>query len=147
MDQSAEALTTLETKLCASLAQALGLAPGAVRSDARLDELLPVARRRELWSVWERQAGVALPVLDHRFSVKMSWFAGGFVVALFLFSALRTVGIHVPGSTMTGGVLGMLLGAVGLRWFAPRPVEFPPGVHTVGSLAARILARTLAREA
>ncbi|MCC7236541.1 MAG: hypothetical protein IT163_14610 [Bryobacterales bacterium] len=131
----------MESKLCASLAQALGLAPGAVRADARLDELLPLAHRRELWSAWERQSGLPLPALDYRFSTKMSWFAGGFVAALFLFSALRTVGIHVPGSTMTGGVLGLLLGAAGLRWLAPRPVELPPGVHTVGSLAARILAR------
>ena len=42
---------------------------------------------------------------------------------------------------MAGGVAGVLLGAIGLRVFGGKAVEFPAGVKTIRDLAVRMEAR------
>lgn len=137
-DASAE---STESKLRASLAQVLGVSVESVPGEALLAELLPEAQRRELWRRWQQACPLKLPALDHPMNTKLGWFAGGFLGALFVLAFLRTLGVHVPGSTMVGGIAGLLLGAVGLRWIAPAAVSFPPGVRTVADLAARMESR------
>jgi len=127
-----------ETRLRESLAQVLGVSMEAVRGESRLDELFPEARRIEAWRQWRQACPLPLPALDHPLATKMGWFAGGFVGALFLLAFLRTVGVHIPSSMLVGGVVGLLVGAAGLRWLAAPGVSFPPGLETLADLAARL---------
>lgn len=136
-----DARSARENRLRESLATVLGLAPGAVRADSPLAELLPEPSRRELWSAWEKAAAIRLPALDHTRGVKFAWFAGGFLSVLFVLAFLRTLGIHLPASMMVGGVAGLLAGAVGMRWLAPPGTSFPLHVNTVADLAAWLEAR------
>ena len=127
-----------EARLREGLETVLKLAPGTLTGTARLEDLLKPDRRRDLWKAWEKASGVRLPELDRSLTTKMGWFAGGFVAALFALAVLRTMGVHVPGSTMAGGVVGVLLGAIGLRLFGGRAIGCPAGVHTIADLAIRV---------
>lgn len=127
-----------EARLCESLASLLRLDRGAVVGETRLDDALKREQRRELWRQWESASGLKLPALDHALPVKLGWFAGGFFAALVALAALRTAGIHVPGSMIAGGVAGVVLGAAGLRLFGGPALEFPRGVRTVADLALRL---------
>lgn len=138
MSMTGDGARNTETRLREGLEATLGLTPSSLEPTARIDELLPPERRVELWRTWQERSGVPLPALDHSFSTKMAWFAGGFVAALFALAALRTAGIHVPGSTVAGGVVGVLLGAVGLRLLGGKPLGLPPGVRTIADLAHRV---------
>lgn len=132
---------SMERKLCGGMMRLLGPEAGVVTGEAELDALLPLERRPELWKKWERAAEVKLPALDHPIATKMGWFVGGFVAALFVLSGLKLAGMPMPASVMAGGVLGVLLGAIGLRLFAGKAVGFPAGARTISELAARIEAR------
>ena len=138
MDEGAK---STELQLCRGMMRVWGPSVGVVPGDALLEEMLPLERRRELWKKWELASEIKLPPLDHSLMVKMGWFAGGFVFALFAIAVLRTVGIQVPSSVMAGGVAGVLLGAIGLRVFGGKAVEFPAGVKTIRDLAVRMEAR------
>jgi hypothetical protein len=127
-----------EARLREGLETVLELAPGTLAGTARLEDLFKPDRRRDLWPAWEKVSGVRLPSLDHSLTTKMGWFAGGFVAALFALAVLRTMGVHVPGSMMAGGVAGVLLGAAGLRFLGGKPIGFPAGVHTIADLAIRV---------
>ena len=126
---------TTELRLCRGMMRVLGPEVGVVPGDAELDVLLPAERRAELWKKWELAAEVPLPALDHTMRLKMGWFAGGFVVALFILSGMKLAGIPMPVSVLVGGVLGVVLGALGLRIFGGAGVEFPRGVKTIHDLA------------
>ena len=141
MSMAEDDVQRTEERLRAGLEAVLGVAPGTVLGSSRLEELIVEGKRREVWAAWEKASGVALPALDHPLQTKMGWFAGGFVAALFVLAALRTVGVHVPGSTMAGGVIGVLLGAVGLRMLGGKAVGLPMRVQTVADLAAGLGAR------
>ncbi|MEP7365237.1 MAG: hypothetical protein ABI972_18445 [Acidobacteriota bacterium] len=135
---SEDGVQDIEERLRRGMARVLGPEAGVVPGEAVLEELFPLERRRELWKKWEVGAEIKLPLLDHSLSTKMGWFAGGFIAALFLLSALRLVGVPMPASVMAGGVLGVVLGAIGLRLFAGKAVEFPAGVRTIHDLAVRM---------
>ncbi|MBK7927735.1 MAG: hypothetical protein IPJ98_09645 [Bryobacterales bacterium] len=133
-----EAERSTETRLRESLAQVLGVSVEAVPGESRLADLFPEARRIEAWRQWQQACPLPLPALDHPLSTKMGWFAGGFLGALFLLAFLRTLGVHIPSSMLVGGIVGLLAGAVGLRWVAAPGLSFPPGLETLADLAARL---------
>jgi hypothetical protein len=115
-------------QLRSALAEATGSPSRAIRPGTKLEWVLPLERRRELWRAMRRN-GVRLPALE--LPRPVGWFVGPSLIVLS-FAAAFALG-H-PAGCLTG-IPALLLFVLLSR---PWQTTFPAGLRTVGELTLYI---------
>ncbi|MBL0161973.1 MAG: hypothetical protein IPP47_33690 [Bryobacterales bacterium] len=114
-----------------------------IRPETPLEPLLPIQRRRALWTAIEHRMALKMPNLHYPRRIDWGLTALCVPAALTPVPFLQTGGYTVP-LLLVLPMLGYALAHGLLRLVSQLAVEFPSGIVTVGDLARDVLARNYA---
>ncbi|HEY3441139.1 MAG TPA: hypothetical protein VGK29_10325 [Paludibaculum sp.] len=127
-------------RLRRALVDVLNVQRRQIRPDTPLEPLLPVQRRRALWTAIEHRMALKIPNLHYPRRIDWCLTAICVLAALTPVPLLPTGWYTVP-MLLVLPMLGYALGHGLLRLMPHLAVEFPNGIVTAGDLARDVLAR------